>query len=166
MNLKSIDGTIFDQNYLKQIIQIKMIRTVILIMLFSIVSCNSDDSQDTEFNLPQKWKLNGINVSLSGEFISVENLEYDEEYEFLSDITFAKLRVENQESIQSSGEFSLSKSEDAYQLILTHSTGSGIIQNCDNTNVEILTADLNLDSFINISSSSCDLPTFIYSKEN
>ena len=131
-------------------------------LLFILTSCN----KESEKSIPQDYQGRWVLVKMSGNTPNSETtgpeMMWQEFYEFNSNGTFSKSREQNSTITESSGTFTVVKSEEGTLLELNHTSNSDIIGSCLGNQKEVLI--LESSSVMTSSWNQCDGPGLAYEK--
>ncbi|MHC0445274.1 hypothetical protein ACWA1F_07675 [Flavobacterium sp. 3-218] len=137
---------------------------LLIVMLFSLLSCSNDDSGDkaTE-SYHGKWVLTKMG-SGNPAANSIDVMEWEESYTFNSNNTFSKTRKRDGKITTIVGTYIVTKTADQTQFELNYTAQSDIIGSCTSNvkeNLHIINTIGNLYS----SWSICDGPLLVYEKK-
>ncbi|WP_026302451.1 hypothetical protein [Psychroflexus tropicus] len=139
------------------------IQILCLMIIGFLGSCSSDDSKsDFEPDLVGSWKLIQMSGSVPNSETSGAEMEWQETYRFESDGNFQKSRFREGETIEASGTYRWSDTDEERFLILEYDNESEIIGSCTQNASE--TISFRSESVFISTWLACDGPGLTYEK--
>lgn len=139
----------------------------LLVSLFVLISCSNDNDATESKSLllkndyPQTWKLIKMTGSYKGSETVGEEMEWKENYVFMSDGTFVKTRIAEGESQSASGTYDYDETNQNF--LLEYEKMSNLVGTCDSEAKEYLYFDK--DGKILLSNWwACDGPGLFYER--
>ena len=102
----------------------------ILVLVLNLSCSTNEESKSLPAGLPQIWKLSSLNLGLSGEVVSDDEIPYLETIELQMDSTFVKIRLRNDETESATGTFRYQERNGDNYIILYNSETNDLIGNC------------------------------------
>ncbi|MNQ70400.1 hypothetical protein D3C85_850370 [compost metagenome] len=136
---------------------------IVFILMFCFLSCSNSGADSVVItSYYGKWKL----TKRTGVFILAlymeGNPQWQEFYDFKTDGTFTKTRVQETTKTFASGKFEIKKNQNETQLNLTYTEDNDIIGNCFGNLSEDLY--INSEGLLTSSWQMCDGPGLFYEK--
>lgn len=138
--------------------------TFVFGFLLILSSCNKDSEKSIFQDYQGQWVLVKMSGNTPDSETSGQEMVWQESYKFNSNGTFSKSREQNGTVTESSGSFTVLKSEEGTSLELTHASTSDIIGSCLDDQIEILF--LESKSVLTSTWNQCDGPGLEYEKAN
>jgi hypothetical protein len=136
---------------------------VIFMLLLSLVSCSSNDAESSRTpNYYGKWKLVKTTASFTLAIYIMGEPQWQEYYDFKTDGTFVKTKIQNNVTTTASGTFGIVKIQNETHFALTYPVASDIVGSCYGN----LSEDLFVkpDGTLASTWQNCDGPGLIYQK--
>lgn len=134
---------------------------IIFVLTLSLVSCLSNDPKATSgTGYYGKWTLEKMNVR--NENVTVDKLQWQENYDFNTDGTFTKTRIKEGKTTTGNGKFVVKKIDNETNFELTYNEKTDIVGSCLGDLTESLS--LNKENSLVSNWQMCDGPGLIYKK--
>ncbi|MGY8915388.1 MAG: hypothetical protein ACKVJF_09965 [Flavobacteriales bacterium] len=136
--------------------------TFVFGLLCILASCNKESEKSINQDYQGQWVLVKMSGNTPNSETTGQEMGWQESYTFKSDGTFSKSREQNGTVTESSGTFTVVKSEEGKRLELKHTATSDIIGSCLGDQKEVLF--LESTSVLTSTWNQCDGPGLEYEK--
>lgn len=106
--------------------------SVVFLLYFLLLGCSpSEDRNTLPEGLPQLWKLTSMNLGLSGEVLTGDEVPYSQTIALSADSTFTKTRLQDDETLLAKGTFSYTERDGEQYIVFLNSENNDLIGNCN-----------------------------------